>query len=127
MSVLVQPEEEVAVVLRGDFYMASVLLEQRLRSAGKRSDEVVGSGLVRESEAREIGEREECCKWERCSPSLSPGMTGCLMCLRHAGPWGSFAGENLTARSSSEGKCDQVLCAAVTVPYTCFSSPSLDP
>ena len=88
MSVLVQPEEEVAVVLRGDFYMASVLLEQRLRSAGKRSDEVVGSGLVRESEAREIGEREECCKWERCSPSLSPGMTGCLMCLRHVGPAG---------------------------------------
>jgi len=57
VSVLVQPEEEVAVVLRGDFYMASVLLEQRLRSAGKRSDEVVGSGLVRESE-RERWARE---------------------------------------------------------------------
>jgi len=90
MSVLVQPEEEVSVVLRGDFYMACVLLEQGLRSAGKRCDEVVGGGFVRESEAREMGEGEEGGKWERCSPSLSSGVEGCLMCLRHDGPKDAF-------------------------------------
>lgn len=46
MSVLEMPEEEVAVVFRGDFNVAGVHSQEGFWCAGKGMDEVVGTGLI---------------------------------------------------------------------------------